>query len=191
MKKIFLCMALALFFSDLYVFNSMASEEAAKKKSKVILPTGDISSSIPSLSPDVTTPSLKDDAAGIQEEAAFTSIDNIPGSPVEITLPVTEVLTNMTEAPDSGNLLGEVIDVYLDKNDYSIVIKDDNFKDPVKLQGSLNSSLVVREGRTVPFSDIKKGNWLSAVYTKEGEISKVHFISIIPEKSLHTIKRNP
>ncbi len=110
-----------------------------------------------------------------------------PSKP-QITVPVTALITEPADVPDSGNIIGEVLATGFSEGKNWIDIKDPSFKQAVKITLDPEKTLAVKESKKIESKGINKGDTVSIAYSKEDGRLTAHFISVITGKDLLAIQ---
>ncbi|MFH1782509.1 MAG: hypothetical protein ABH848_02710 [Candidatus Omnitrophota bacterium] len=201
MKKAFLCLLIIFcfcavsFFSNSYALEDDSSKDKKSKgseDSKVILPSPILSSGVsPTLSPHISSPQVTSGTITLPAPANTASsmtIGNVQSTPATITVPLSKVSEEISEVMDSGNLLGKVLDMGSEGEDYWVEVRDDGIGKEVKVIIDTDSTIIAKENKIIGFKALKVSDTVSIVYVKEDEIVKAHFISIITGKNLKVIE---
>ncbi|MFH1854198.1 MAG: hypothetical protein ABH815_02685 [Candidatus Omnitrophota bacterium] len=162
----------------------------------VVLPAS--SGISPTPSPHIAAPSLSTDIINIELQAGRQSqnanlhkIPSVPASPPTMPL-VAPVGMIQSQAPEYlvNNAWGEVLDMGFEEDGTNWIEMEDLFGQPLKIQvRDFKNTKIIKETAPASFTDIKIGDTISAVFSREGVNNVASIVNIITNKEKENMER--
>jgi len=118
-------------------------------------------------------------------------IHNMPSAPVHMTIPATNISTELPQVPVIGNSIGKVIGVGREKDGSSwIEVRDEIFDETLKIKVDPTKTPVIKKTTVLSFDDIKIGDTVSVIFNQQGDECLANFVSILTEEDLKAMEES-
>ncbi|MBU4342843.1 MAG: hypothetical protein KJ902_00425 [Candidatus Omnitrophica bacterium] len=118
-------------------------------------------------------------------------VHKLPGTPVRVTVPVTDALSHLPRVPIIGSLIGRVANIGSKESEVPwIEVKGEFVERTLKINVDPQGAPVVKKDTRLSFEDIKIGDIVRVIYNQEGTRFTANFVSILIEEDIKAIEEN-
>ena len=178
---------------------SVPKQPQRAQPSKPILPPTVLSSPLAGVSP---TPSPHISAPGVMPQtitttthtspvtAPQTHLPEFPSTPAQATMPTMPAQIKLPDISTFISIIGKVVNTGTDENQILWIEVRDRLLDRtlrIKIK-NLEATPILRQTAAMNFEDIKSGDPVNAIFTRDGDENLANLIRIMTEEEVESLK---